>query len=124
MKTPWNTPQRERGAAAIETIGVIALVGLVVIIAVQGIFAAQLGSVTEAAARDGARAVETSGANPNSVVTSSLPGWANLRSVKTGAAAKAGCAGTCVRVETDFDIGLAGIKRTITVERVAELPGL
>jgi len=116
--------RRERGAVSIETLGVIALLVLVAIIGIQGVFAAQLGSVTEAAARDGARAFESAGANPSSVVAASLPNWVNLRSVKTGPQAKASCGGTCVLVETDFAIGIAGIKRTITVERVAELPGL
>jgi len=113
----------ERGSVAIETIGVIALLVLVAIIAVQGVFAAQLGSVTESAARDGARALVTSGASPNTTVSNTLPGWAQLRSVKTGTGAKSNCAGVCVSVEADYVIGFAGIGHTITVERVAELPG-
>lgn len=114
--------QRDGGAVSIEIIGVIALLVLVGVLAVQGIFAAQLGSVTESAARDGARAVSTASASAESTVQNALPGWATLTAVKTGTAAKPGCAGTCVLVEAEYAIGLIGIERLITVERVAELP--
>lgn len=113
----------ERGSISIEVIGVVGLMVVVAIIAVQGIFAAQLGSVTESAARDGARALVSSGADPNATVANSLPGWAQLRAVKTGGAAKSSCGGVCVAVEADYVIGFAGLGHTITVERVAELPG-
>jgi len=122
MRKALKQIRQERGAVSIETVGVVALVVLITILGVQGVFAAQLGSVTESAARDGARAASTSGANAQSVVQNALPGWATLSSVKTGSAAKAGCAGTCVLVEAEYGIGIAGVKHTITVERVAELP--
>src|SRR5690625_4522258 len=111
----------ERGSISIEVIGVVGLMVVVAIIAVQGIFAAQLGSVTQSAARDGARARVSSGADTNATVPNPLPVWAHLRDVAPGGAAKPCCGGVCVAVEDDYVIGFAGLGHTITVERVAEL---
>ncbi|MGV8977005.1 MAG: hypothetical protein ACOH17_03085 [Cellulomonas sp.] len=112
----------EHGSAAVELIGLVAILLVVGSLCVQGLFLAQIGAATEKAARDGARA-STLGRDVRTEVERQLPGWATIESLTTGTAAVASCAGRCVRLEVRVPIVLPGItSSSFTVTRDVDLP--
>ncbi|WP_423461785.1 hypothetical protein ACO229_13755 [Promicromonospora sp. MS192] len=108
----------ERGQAAIELVGVVFVVVLVSLLAVQGITVAQTASITQEAARNGARAL-SQGQDWRAVVQRHVPDGLEMKrmrgDVERGDAQ--------VRVTVSAPLGLAGLEITdVSVTRTATFP--
>jgi hypothetical protein len=108
----------EGGQAAVELIGVVFVIVLVALLAIQGITVAQAASITQEAARNGARAL-SQGDDWRAVVRQQVPDGLDLKAAR--AAVDDGTAR--VRVTVSAPLGLAGLDLTdVAVTRTAEFP--
>lgn len=108
----------ERGQAAAELVGVVFLTVLVALLAIQGITVAQAASITQEAARNGARAL-SQGQDWRAVVERQVPDGLDLR------AERADLDGDTahVLVTVSAPLGLAGMEITdVTITRTADFP--
>ncbi|MFI6424187.1 TadE/TadG family type IV pilus assembly protein [Promicromonospora sp. NPDC050880] len=108
----------ERGQAAVELVGVVFVVVLVALLAVQGIAVAQTASITQEAARNGARAL-SQGRDWEAVVRRQVPDGLDLRTVR----GEVDRGSASVRVTVSAPLGLAGLELThVSVTRTAAFP--
>ncbi|MFD7023881.1 TadE/TadG family type IV pilus assembly protein [Promicromonospora sukumoe] len=114
---PHRAPA-EHGQATIELVGVVFAVVLVALLAIQGITVAQAASITQEAARNGARAL-SQGQSWRTVVERQVPDALDL----TGLDAGIHDGSASVRVTVSAPLGLAGVEVTdISVTRTATFP--
>lgn len=106
------------GQAAVELVGIVFVLVLVALLAIQGVTVAQTASITQEAARNGARAL-SQGHDWRSVVENQVPDGLDLRDVEAVAAD-----GTArVQVTLSAPLGLGDVAVTeITLTRSAEFP--
>ncbi|MBO0608754.1 TadE/TadG family type IV pilus assembly protein [Myceligenerans salitolerans] len=108
----------DRGQAAVELVGVVFVVLLVALLAIQGITVAQTASITQEAARNGARAL-SQGGDWLSVVENQIPDGLRLEDAE--AATDDGTAR--VRVTVSAPLGLGEMTVTdVALTRSAEFP--
>ncbi|RPF22937.1 TadE/TadG family type IV pilus assembly protein [Myceligenerans xiligouense] len=108
----------ERGQAAVELVGVVFVVLLVALLSIQGITVAQTASITQEAARNGARAL-SQGDDWHAVVENQIPDGLELEeaeSVTEGGTAR-------VRVTVSAPLGLGEMTVTdVSLTRSADFP--
>ncbi|GAA2218354.1 hypothetical protein GCM10010413_04500 [Promicromonospora sukumoe] len=108
----------ERGQATIELVGVVFAVVLVALLAIQGITVAQTASITQEAARNGARAL-SQGQDWEAVVRRQVPDGLELKELEP----EIDRGSASVRVTVSAPLGLAGVEVTnISVTRTAAFP--
>lgn len=111
--------RRERGQASIELVGVVFVVVLVALLAVQGITVAQVASITQEAARNGARALSQGRGDWQAVVEHHVPDSLDLRASE----AEADGGAVRVRVTVSAPLGLLGTRvADVAVTRSADFP--
>jgi hypothetical protein len=108
----------EHGQATVELVGVVFVIVLVALLAIQGITVVQTASITQEAARNGARAL-SQGQDWEAVVRRQVPDGLDLKEldpdIDRGSAR--------VRVTVSAPLGLAGVEITdVSVTRTAEFP--
>lgn len=111
--------ETERGQASVELVGVVLATVLVALLAVQGITVAQSASITQEAARNGARALSQGREDWRDVVEHHVPDGLDLRAIEAesdGDTAR-------VRVTVSVSLGLLGIQISdVAVTRSADFP--
>ena len=108
----------ERGQAAIELVGIVFLTVLIAVLAVQSITVAQAASITQEAARNGARAL-SQGENWKAVVEQQVPDGLDLKVRRADLDRHT----AHVRVTVSAPLGLAGMEITdVTITRTADFP--
>ncbi|PUB30160.1 TadE-like protein [Promicromonospora sp. AC04] len=108
----------ERGQAAVELVGVVFLTVLVALLAIQGITVAQAASITQEAARNGARAL-SQGQDWRAVVQRQVPDGLDLKVARADLDRHT----AHVRVTVSAPLGLAGLDITdVTITRTADFP--
>ncbi|MGO1318552.1 MAG: hypothetical protein ACTMIR_16205 [Cellulomonadaceae bacterium] len=109
---------RDQGQVAIELIGVVVLLVIVAVVCVQGVAVAQIGSVAQEAARDGARALSQD-RDYRSAVDAKLPDTAQVRDLRGETSASA----AHVELTVSIPVGLGPWTfHDVTVTRQAEFP--
>ncbi|MGI5189398.1 TadE/TadG family type IV pilus assembly protein [Promicromonospora sp. CA-289599] len=108
----------ESGQATVELVGVVFAIVLVALLAIQGITVAQAASITQEAARNGARAL-SQGQNWRAVVERQVPDGLVLRSAEPDLDGNT----ASVSVTVSAPLGLAGMDITdVSVTRTADFP--
>lgn len=108
----------DAGQASLELVGFVAILVLVAVLCVQGLFVAQATSAAQQAARSGARA-QALGNDVRTEVDRQLPDWLHLSSLSTSTPGDAYRVEVVVRVP----IVVPGItSRHFTVTRDATMP--
>ncbi|MBL0885458.1 TadE/TadG family type IV pilus assembly protein [Myceligenerans indicum] len=108
----------DAGQAMVELVGVVFVIVLVALLAIQGITVAQTASITQEAARNGARAL-SQGEDWRSVVEEQIPDGLELEAAEF--AAEDGTAR--VQVTVSAPLGLGEMQVTdVSLTRAAEFP--
>lgn len=108
----------ERGQAAVELVGIVFLTVLIALLAIQGITVAQAASITQEAARNGARAL-SKGQDWRAVVEEQLPDGLDLVVRRADLDEES----AHVRVTVSAPLGLAGMDITdVVITRTADFP--
>lgn len=112
------TSPHDRGQAAVELVGIVFVVVLVALLAIQGITVAQTASITQEAARNGARAL-SQGDDWRSVVEDQIPDGLELEEAEPDTSD-----GTArLRVTVSAPLGLGEVAITdVSLTRSAEFP--
>lgn len=109
---------RDHGQAAVELVGIVFVVVLVALLAIQGITVAQTASITQEAARNGARAL-SQGGDWRSVVENQIPDGLELEEAES--VADDGTARVQVTVSAPLGLGEMTVT-DVSLTRSAEFP--
>lgn len=119
--TPSTEKHTTRGQALVELVGVVFVIVLVAVLAVQGITVAQAASITQEAARSGARAL-SQGGDWEGAVDHQLPDGLELKEA-TFDRARFDDGSARVEVTVLASLGLGATELTeIEITRSAEFP--
>ncbi|GAB4084442.1 hypothetical protein GCM10028784_10720 [Myceligenerans cantabricum] len=113
-----NLHRHEHGQAAVELVGVVFAILLVAVLAIQGVTVAQTASISQEAARNGARAL-SQGHDWESVVENQIPAGLELEDVEFDD----GDGTARVQVTVSAPLGLGEMRVTdVSLTRSAEFP--
>ena len=116
--TPRPARRDDRGSAAIELVGYVTTVVIAAMLCLQGVYVAQVMSVAQQAARDGARA-HALGQDVVGAVRAQVPSWAHVQDVRSRVDGRA----FVVEVDVRVPIGVRGVTSSqIVVSRDAAMP--